>query len=350
MKEYIILVSIFFFLSGCICEKKEKREKDLEQIPQVYFKEEIEEKPEEVKEEIPEKIEETEIEKEEVELKKNLKPEIKDQVAILPKEEKLISKKEKKFEEPLPEIYLKKWDGECLIYNLKWNLMNFGNAIVICLEEKESFHLTGISIPTGLPAQIGYGYNRIDSFIDKKTGKTKYFYLYTKTGGKEKITEIFFDWNAKQYTCIEKKYKNKKLYSTKRNIIKFKEDIFDSLSIFYFLRNTNLENIQNTEFPIALPEKWYLKINFKGRKIKRLPNLGEKEVFIVEPVARSKRERFKDGRMDIWITTDERNPVYFEGKVSVGKATLILSEVQKIDSKTQNDINKIIENFIKQRG
>lgn len=334
----IILIIILLFLCGCVCEKKE-REKYVEQIPEVYFKEE--------KEEITEKIEEVKIEKEEVELPKLPETKIeKEEFAVLPKEEKLISKKEKKVVEPISEIYLKKWDGECLIYNLKWNSMSFGNAIIICFEEKDNFHIVGITIPKGLPAQMGYGYNRVDSFIDKKTGKTKYFYLYTKTGRKEKITEIFFNWNANQYTCIEKKYKNKKLYSTKRNVIKFEGDIFDSLSIFYFLRNTNPENIQNTEFSIALPEKWYLKINSKGKKIQKLPNGENKEIFIIEPVARSEKEKFKDGRLDIWITTDEKNPVYFEGKVPIGKATLVLGQIQKFDSKIQSDINKIIENLL----
>jgi hypothetical protein len=355
MRKYFIIISILFFLSGCVCEKKVP-EKEIEKIPEVtYPSEEIvkEEKAldEEVKEEVKtEEIKIEEIKKEDIKTEEYKKEDVakKEEIVLLPKER--ISQKEgKKPDKGLSKkIYLEKWNGECLIYNLKWNLMSFGKAIVICFEEKNNFHLVGITLPEGLPRQLDYGYNRVDSFIDKKTGLTKYFYLYTRSGKKETTTEIFFNWSGKQYTVIAKKYRNKKLYSTKRNVIKFEDDIFDPILVFYFLRYINIENIENTEYTIALSEKWYLKINYKGTEIKKLPEGDKKEVYIIEPLVRTEKEKFKEGKLDIYITKDDdKIPVYFEGKVPIGKANLYLTGKQKIECSKYNNVNEVINEILK---
>ncbi len=338
MKKGLKFILILIFLSGCVSRKKDIK-KEIEKIPEVSFPSE-----EVVKEEIkpPEEIK---IEEGELQEVKEGKSDIeeKEQLALLPKE-KVPKKEEKKFEKmPPKKIYLENWDGECLIYNLKWNLMSFGKAVVLCFNEKNNFHMVGITIPVGLPRQMGYGYNRVDSFIDKKTGKTKYFYLYTKSGKKETITEIFFNWDSKQYTAIAKKYRSKKLYSTKKNVIKFEDNIFDPLSIFYFLRYVNIENIENIEYPIALSEKWYLKINYKGKEIKKLPEGDNKEVYIIEPLARTEKEKFKEGKLTIYMTVDnEKIPLYFEGKVPIGKANLYLVQKFRIDPNKYNNVNEVI--------
>jgi hypothetical protein len=350
MGKYFIIISILFFLSGCVCEKKVP-EKEIEKIPEVTYPSEEEFKDEEMK--LPEvvkiegeKTEEHKEEKKEEELKEGTVK--KEKIVLLPKE-KIPKIEEKKVEKILPKkIYLEKWNGECLIYNLKWNLMSFGKAIVICFEEKDNFHLVGITLPEGLPRQFDYGYNRVDSFIDKKTGLTKYFYLYTRSGKKETTTEIFFNWSGKQYTVIAKKYRNKKLYSTKRNVIKFEGDIFDPILVFYFLRYINIENIENTEYTIALSEKWYLKINYKGKEIKKLPEGETKEVYIIEPLVRTEKEKFKEGKLDIYITKDDdKIPVYFEGKVPIGKANLYLTGKQRIECSKYNNVNEVINEILK---
>lgn len=345
MKRFIYILLVIF-LSGCICGKRKVEE--IKKLPEVYLPEE-EIKKEEIEKEVPEikKIEipsEEKIKEEEIAIVK------KEVIPPLEKKEEKIIQKEKKVEEKKiieTKTYLEKWNGECLIYNLKWNLISFGRAIIICFEEKENYHLVGITLPSGLPANLGYGYNRVDAFIDKKTGKTRYFYLYTKSGRSEKITEIYFNWSGKYYTCLSKKFRDKRLYSTKRNTVKFDTDIYDCLSIFYFLRNENPENLNNIEMPVALPEKWYVKINFKGKEIKKLPSGLNKEVFIIEPIARSEKEKFKDGKLDVWITEDERIPVYFEGKVPQGKAVLVLNDKKKVEKGKYSDVNEFLEDIIK---
>ncbi|MCM8785140.1 MAG: DUF3108 domain-containing protein [Candidatus Omnitrophica bacterium] len=359
MKKYVALILTFLFLSGCVSEKTEKEK--LEKLPEVYLPEEKEEieipgtvKKEEVKEEKKEVVEETveekkeeekkDIEGEKEEVKEEKREERQQEIVLLPKEKGL-----KKEEEPpvISKIFLTNYLGECLIYELKWDFVNLGKAIFVCLEEKDRYRLIGITLPNGIPEKFGYGYNRVDSFIDKKTGKPFYFYQYSKSGSKKNITEIYFNWSAKQYTYISRDYKAEKLLSTKKDTIKFDADVFDYLTLFYFLRNADFKTFANMQIPIASREKMYIKIEFKGKSIKKLPNGENKMVYIIQPFARKEKESFKKGLFDVWITDDcERSPVYFEGKLPIGRVSMSLTKVRKIDEKVVSDVNKILEQVI----
>ncbi len=363
MKKYIIFFTFcIFFLSGCVSRRTDKEK--LEKLPEVYLpgEEKIEtteitkeEKKEEKKIEIgpEEKIEEGKEEiyqekKIEVSTEENIKEgrkeEKKQEIALFPKEK--IPKKEE-IKSIIPQIFLTNYLGECLIYELKWDFVNLGKAILVCLEEKDRYRLIGITLPSGIPEKIGYGYNRIDSFIDKKTGKPFYFYQYSKSGNKKNITEIYFNWTAKQYTYISRDYKAEKLFSTKKDIIKFDEDIFDYLTLFYFLRDGDFNTFANKQIPIALKERWYVKIEFKGKFIKKLPNGENKMVFIIQPFTRKEKEDFKKGLFDVWITDDgERRPVYFEGKLPIGRVSMNLTNVIKIEQSQVLDVNKILEQIV----
>ncbi|MCX7917577.1 MAG: DUF3108 domain-containing protein [bacterium] len=366
MKKYFIYILIFIFFTGCVCEKgKEKIKFEYPEVtlpPEEKIKEvTIEDKEEEIKEKTEEIKEETKkeeiltkeekiISEEKIKLEENKKEDInldkKEEIALLPKKE--IPKKEKKEEKiSPPRVFFEDFIGEILIYDLKWNMVNLGKAIIACLEEKDKYRFVGITIPFGIPQQLGYGYNRVDAFIDKKTGKTNYFYTYSRTGNKEEISEMFFNWPGRQYTYISRKYKNKDLISTKRETIKFEDEIFDCLTLFYFLRNGDYDILKNSQLPIALSEKWYLKVNFKGKEIKKLPNGEKKEVFILEPLARKEKETFKKGIFDIWITNDkERKPVYFEGRVFAGKVIMTLLETRKTIFNLDESVNKILEEIV----
>ncbi len=346
MKKLYILFGFLIFLTGCVREGKEAK---VEKIPEVQFpaEEEIKETPISEEKKPSEAIEKPlEEKKEEV---KEGKVEEEKKVVLLPKKEPVSPPppKEKTVEIPTPKPFIDVWNEECLIYDLKWASMNLGKAIFLCAEEKNYYRIVGVTIPDGLPAHFGYGYNRTDSFIDKKTGKPGYSYLYSKTGKTENITEIFFNWSANQYTIIEKKLKDKKVISFKKNVVKFEGDIYDCLSAFYLMRNPDSENFKNSEIPLALAEIWYLKINLKGKEYKNFSGGERREVFIVEPFLRSSKKTTKNEKLNVWITTDNKKlPVLFEGSMPFGKATMILRETRKIDLKLQSDVNKIIEDII----
>lgn len=345
--KIISFLILLFIFSSCSRTKKEKIEK--ERIPEVVIPSQVEEKIKEEKEVVSEqKMVEKEV-KEEIPSEKIYEQEtekLEEKIALLPKEKKSPSLEEKVKKEIISPLYFEKWNGECLIYNVKWNSMNFGKVLLVFKEEKNSYgrvyHILGITIPEGILSKFGYGYNRADSFIDVKTGKPYYFYLYTKTGRTEKITEIFFDWKNRKYKTMSKKFRSGNLYSTKNEMINFDKEIFDCLSVLYFIRDSQIFDLEEKEIQIALSEIWYLKIGFKGKDERDFPGFGKKEVFIIEPKARTKKENFDKGKMNIYLTTDDSKlPIYFEGNIPAGKAIMYLESVEKIEPSLILDRDKI---------
>jgi len=231
MKKILIYIIILVFLAGCICKEKkgEKINKlALKKIPDTVYPPERTQVTEEMST-IP--VEPKEIiwsYKEDVLNETIVNPEVnvstsqktdeiklKDQnITLAKKEEKISSSlgKSKKTQDFYLAEYFSSWKGECLVYNAKWNFVDAGKGIILCKEEKNGYgdvyHFAGITIPEGTFAKLGYGYNRVDSFVDKKTLKPYYFYSYVKNGRKERITEIFFDFHKNEYTWKIKKFKN----------------------------------------------------------------------------------------------------------------------------------------------
>lgn len=366
MKKTIIITFIFLFLAGCTCKvRKSERIKELslEEIPEEIYP--------------PEKnYVSSEGEKSAVSSKNinniSMEEGLLSETIILPelpheKEIELIESKDKsitlaKKEEKeistlkLPEkikkdILKKKQDknlsnffnsleGECLIYKAKWNFINIGKGIIICKEEKNGYgdvyHFVGITIPEGTIAKMGYGYNRVDSFVDKKTLNPYYFYSYVKSGNKERITEIYFNSSKNFYKWSLKKFKNGVMYSKKSGNVKFNSNLYDGMYVFYVIRNSNFDKNKNFQLPIAMIKIWNLIVKVKGKQKKIVPLLGNKNIYIIEPIAKSNEGVFRKGKMTIWITDDkERIPVYFEGKVPLGTAKLSLVSRTRIDPETK---------------
>jgi len=359
MKKIIIYIVALIILAGCTCkEKKGERVKksSLEKIPDTVFPPERTQITEEIsttpiasgKNVFPyeENILNETIVKPEINISTSQRTEeikSKDQGVTLAKKEEKISSYPEKNEKILDlSDYISSWEGECLVYKAKWNFVNVGKGIILCKEEKngygEVYHFAGITIPEGTFAKLGYGYNRIDSFVDKKTLKPYYFYSYVKNGRKERITEIFFDFNKNEYNWNVKKIKNGTVYSKKTGKVKFKGDLYDGMYVFYIVRTSDYEKNKRINFPVAMVKIWSLEVKVKSKQKKIVPFLGSKEIYIIEPIAKSNEGIFKKGKMDMWLTADEyRIPVYFEGKVPFGTAKLSLISKFKIDPRTKLD-------------
>jgi len=363
MKKIIIYIFSLIILAGCTCkEKKGERVKKslLEKIPDTVFPPE--------RTQIPEEISTTPIESEKniLSYEENIlnetivKPEISistsqktkeiksiDQsITLAKKEEKISSYLKKNGEIQNLSDYISSWEGECLIYRAKWNFVNVGKGLILCKEEKngygEVYHFAGITIPEGTFAKLGYGYNRIDSFVDKKTLKPYYFYSYVKNGNKERITEIFFNFCKNEYNWSIKKIKNGTVYSKKTGKEKFKGDLYDGMYVFYIVRTSDYEKNKRLNFPVAMVKIWNLVVRVKSKQKKIIPLLGSKDIYIIEPIAKNNEGIFRKGKMDVWLTADEdRIPVYFEGKVPLGTAKLSLISKFKIDPRSKLNRNLI---------
>ncbi len=351
MKKIIIYLAIFVFLAGCTGKKN--KEVTLEEIPDVnYPPEETPLSTDEISltiEEIEENVQEETIIQPEINLSQEEKK-LEDEMPIIAKKEQKLPKpvipdeKEKKQDEKFIELlnYFTSWSGEYLLYSAKWNFVNVGKGIIICKEEKnnngEFYHIVGITVPEGSMAKSGYGYNRVDSFIDKKTLKPYYFYSYVKNGDKERTTEIFFNFNKSEYTWNVKKLKKGTVYSNKTQKVKFNGNLYDGMFVFYVLRSADFESYQKFQYPVAMEKIWNLTITRKDKMGKNVPLLGNKEIYLLEPIAESDEGVFRKGKMNIWLTTDkERVPVYLEGRVTLGTAKLSLISKAKINPNEKLD-------------
>jgi hypothetical protein len=371
IKNIFLAILIVVFLTGCVCEEEIRRRRTsdfseiTEKIPsspdtpeamrytqtekesfirdyERYLRRKEKEREKELSLQA-ENIEDALSEKEEEIIETENLSLAKKEVPLWIEEETIEKEKEgKKAKEEItsPEelAYFKAWNGECLVYDIKWNFMSAGKSMIVCKEEENSYgsvyHLIGLTLPDGLIEKMGYGYNRFDSFIDRETLKPYYFYSYTKTGNKERTVEVYFDWEAKNYRWVMKKFEGEKCYGQKEETVNFKGNIYDGVTVFYVIRTLNMEEKDNFKIPVAIKDVWDLIINVKGKEIKKLQHLGKKKVFVIHPEAKSDEGFFQKGKMDVWITADKlRLPVYFEGKVPFGTGTMSLLSVIKINPK-----------------
>lgn len=270
---------------------------------------------------------------------------------ISEKEKELTAKKEgsipgNKVSELLPDITLEKtdlaslfsmWKGECLVYEAKWNFITVGKGLIACQEENTKYgnvyHFVGITFPEGIVADMGYGYNRVDSFVDKKTLKPYYFYSYIKNGKTERIIEVEFHSKNKEFLWKTKKYKQGKLYSAKKGKVPHNDIVHDSISVFYILRTLDFNGGKNEfKLSVGITKLWDLLIKIKEKRKENVPLFGEKEIYVVEPQAKSDEGLFKKGKMVVWLTADEKKiPVYFAGKMALGTGNLSLISTIKLD-------------------
>jgi len=346
MKKFIFIFSLVL-LTGCAIFHKEKKK-------QIYI--------ESISQQLPPSPEEEAF----VEEKKDFvqqdvikKKKIKEKKEISMKEES--TKVETQIAPPplttSPTLKEKKdfsiWNGECLIYKAEWTNMDVGKGMIVCQEENTKYgivyHLIGITLPEGLPAKLGQGYNRIDSYVDKETFQPYYFYSYIKNGNITRIIEAEFNKGRKEFEWQTKKYRAGELYQSKNGKLSYKDCIYDSFSVFYILRTLNFEEKSEFTIPVGITKIWDLFIKVKGKRKENIPGLGIKEIYEIEPEAKSDEGFFTKGKMIIWVTSDEKKlPVYFLGKMALGtgKMTLISNIKLKPDVKlTRETIAKILSSI-----
>ena len=176
-----------------------------------------------------------------------------------------------------------------------------------------------------------------ESIVDKKSLCPNQFYRNVKEGGYKKIENVFFNHNLNQA-------------ETTRDTIPLPENPQDILSIFYYLRTQNYDNLTVKD---SIPIQIYLDDNFINSELYYLGNESIKTKFgwIATKKWAPKLETgriFKDENgMNIWITDDENKiPIKIKTKVLVGaiEFDLIKYSGLKEPLKFNKNIKKPIEN------
>ncbi len=182
----------------------------------------------------------------------------------------------------------------------------------------------------------GRTYNSYDNFfrvndyfysrIDKKTMYPKNFVRIIEEGDYRKFDSIVFDQaNHKAFSINGK---TKKVATRKE--LAYDNCIHDLLSIFYFLRNVNVETFKKGEYiptNVLLDSGIHpIKVKYDGKEAKKsVKELGTfKTIRVVPDLVVG--EVFKEGnKMKIWVTDDANKlPLFIESPLKIGSAKVVL--------------------------
>jgi len=110
------------------------------------------------------------------------------------------------------------------------------------------------------------------------------------------------------------------------------------------VRTLDLERNCSYTIPVALKEIWDLTIQTAGKRTENIPCIGKQEVYVLKPQAQSDEGFFTKGAMDLWITADKKRlPVNLEGRVTLGKARMLLISEIKLEPDATLDAGTISE-------
>jgi hypothetical protein len=209
--------------------------------------------------------------------------------------------------------------GERLIYELRWESIKAGEAILEVLpmrqhNGKEVYHFA-LSVRSNSTLDHIYKVrDRIDAYADADMTRSIFYKQKLREGGYRKDDMVNFHWDKQEAVYI-KKNKNPKTIS-------LMEGTFDPLSAFYYVRNQYMTEGMKLECPVSDGRK-----NIVGRLtvVKRetiTVQQGTFDTYLVEPDLREVGGVFrksKNAKLRVWLTADERHiPVMIQSKVIIG--------------------------------
>jgi hypothetical protein len=151
-------------------------------------------------------------------------------------------------------------------------------------------------------------------------GQPKSFRLKIREGRHRRDKEIVFDHVKHTALFIDhlNKDKERKEYSVKA-------DVFDPLSVLYYVRTKKLEVGRPVYVDIFDSKKvWTVEVQVL-RKEKMKTELGEFNTVVIKPLMKSEGIFNRKGDILIWLTDDhKRTPVKMQTKVAVGAITATL--------------------------
>jgi len=247
---------------------------------------------------------------------------------------------------PVEEKKFAPWVGECLLYQAKWKSINLGKGLISCTEEKTQYgnvyHMVAVTVPQGFLASMGIGYNRVDSYVHPVTLQPYYFYSYTRNSRSEQIVTIEFNTRKKEFNWATKKIVSGELKKSKKGTVAYKDKIYDSMTLFYLVRTMDLDKEKKFQIPVGITKLWNLSFVVSAVKKEEVPLYGQRDIYIIDPQARSDEGFFNAGTLTIRLLADAgRVPVSFSGRTPIGATRLLLHSVQRLPSGEPLDRKKI---------
>lgn len=161
--------------------------------------------------------------------------------------------------------------------------------------------------------------------IRKSDFKPLLYQKITHEKGKYGKDVISYSYSGPKVTGTCKRYRDKKgNISESVKVLNATGDVFDMLSVFYYIRQINYENLTTdrkitaTVFSGKASEK--ITIRNLGREKIKLRNKSEREAYHIRFNFTSGGGSKSSDDIDAWISTDSRHiPLYVVGKLPVGQ-------------------------------
>lgn len=213
---------------------------------------------------------------------------------------------------------------EKLIFDLTWTGVKAGTAVLEVVDEKESLRVISTANSAKWVSVFYTVDDRVEAVLSRGKskifiGQPKNYRLKIREGKHRKDKEIIFEHVKHTALFIDHIEKTQKEYPVHENV-------FDPLSVLYYVRTMKLEVGKSVYVDIFDSKKlWNVEVQVL-RKEKISTILGDVESIVIKPLMKSEGIFNRKGEVLIWLTDDQkRMPVKMQTKVAVGaiSATLV---------------------------
>ena len=166
--------------------------------------------------------------------------------------------------------------------------------------------------------------DRIDSYADAKMNHSLYYKKDQKEGKTRRNIKVDFDWEKNESTYVN--------FDTEPKVISLLPGTFDPLSVFYYSRLLDFENVGELEHPVTDGEKNLMGImRVIGKETIYVP-AGTFETLVLEPDLQNMEGVFSKkprAKIKLWVTNDARRLlVQMKSKALVGSFVAELIAVE----------------------
>ncbi len=214
---------------------------------------------------------------------------------------------------------------EKLIFDLAWTGVKAGTAVLEVVDEKETVRVISTANSAAWVSVFYTVDDKVEAVLSKGKsqifmGQTKNYRLKIREGKHRRDKEIVFDHtrHIAQFIDHLEKGRERKEYPVPENV-------FDPLSVLYYVRTLKLEIGKPAYVDIFDSNKlWNVEVQVL-RKEKINTVLGDVETIVIKPLMKSEGIFNRKGEMLIWLTDDQKRiPVKMQTKVAVGAITATL--------------------------
>jgi hypothetical protein len=212
---------------------------------------------------------------------------------------------------------------EKLTYDLTWTGIKAGTATLEIIQDSSTMRIVSTAKSADWISLFYTVDDRVESVLlnpqpPSLIGQPQNYRMKIREGRHRRNREVVFDSGKHTALYIDH------LGGEKKDL-PIRDNIFDPLSSFYYVRTMKLE-VGKPVFVDILDNKkmWNVEV-LVLRKEKIRTTLGSFDTIVIKPLMKSEGIFSRKGDMLIWLTDDERRlPVMMRTKVAVGNITATL--------------------------